>query len=98
MTMDPETKKAPWPEDYIFRKVADCCHGEDPETAIKGARCHASNMGIRMGNTLLAYEVEIVYPPADARLECCTRRHSLGIMAGSCSRLWFTISACLRQW
>ena len=56
------TQHAPWPGDHVFLSVEDLCHDASDEVAIAAAMSHISYLGVRMGNTLLAYAIEIQDP------------------------------------
>ena len=53
------TAHAPWPADHVLMSVEDLCHDADEEVAIAAAQSHLSYVGVRLGNTLLAYEIDI---------------------------------------
>ena len=59
LTKSKPTAHAPWPGDHVLMSVEDLCHDANDEVAIAAAQSHLSYVGVRLGNTLLAYEIEI---------------------------------------
>ena len=63
------TQHAPWPADHNFLTVEDLCSHPNEEVAIAAAMTHLAYVGVRMGNTLLAYNIEIQDPALDESKE-----------------------------
>ena len=59
LTKSKPTAHAPWPGDHVLMSVEDLCHDANDEVAIAAAQSHLSYVGVRLGNTLLAYAIEI---------------------------------------
>ena len=59
LTKSKPTAHAPWPGDHVLMSVEDLCQDASDEVAIAAAQSHLSYVGVRLGNTLLAYEIEI---------------------------------------
>ena len=72
LTKSKPTQHAPWPGDYVYLSVEDLCHDASDEVAIAAAMSHISYVGVRMGNSLLAYAIEIHDPALDeAKNDIC---------------------------
>ena len=64
-----ETRQAPWLPDYVIRELDDMCMSSREQERIRGAVLRTAAMGVRLGNVLLADEIEVCEgAPLEAKL------------------------------